>query len=151
MAHAYRPVLSYNEWTARVRCNEHEVGGSFSVLLFLGPIPERKEDWRRSPSYVGMHGVYTGGYGGYGGYQQLEIEDEGAREVEGYIKLNEALVKANLPRSLSDKDVVPYLRRHLDWRIQKVRSLFSLSCLLPFDACGLFLLETGDGSGDLTH
>ncbi|KAG8983088.1 hypothetical protein FRB94_008587 [Tulasnella sp. JGI-2019a] len=112
--------ISIIEWTARVRCNEHALGGSYSVLIFLGLIPEDPKDWRVSPSLVGMHGVYTDDSGGYGGYGSSgQGGNTVDREVEGYVKLNRALMRSGIP-SFKEEDVIPYLRDNLGWRIQKV-------------------------------
>ncbi|KAG8918495.1 hypothetical protein FRC02_002331, partial [Tulasnella sp. 418] len=101
------------EWSARIRCKEHALGGSYSVLLFVGPIPDEEKDWRISPSFVGIHGVYTG----YG------IPDNTADdvEVEGFVRLNKALVASSLS-SLGPEDVVPFLKSALGWRVQKISS-----------------------------
>ncbi|KAG8991426.1 hypothetical protein FRB94_012518 [Tulasnella sp. JGI-2019a] len=106
------------DWIARVRCNEHALGGSYSVLIFIGHVPEDSKDWRTSPSFVGTHGIYTDDSGGYGGYGSSGQDTNSVdRELEGYIKLNSALLRSGIP-SFKEEDVIPYLRENLDWRIQ---------------------------------
>ncbi|KAG9032090.1 hypothetical protein FRB95_001951 [Tulasnella sp. JGI-2019a] len=78
------------DWVTLV-CNEHALGGSHSVLIFVGPVPEDSKDWRVSP-FVGTHGIYTDDSGGYGVYgssgQSTSTVD---RESEGFIKFNRGI------------------------------------------------------------
>lgn len=120
------PELTFIEWVARVRCSEHALGGSYSVLIFLGPVPDFPDDWQASPYLVGMHGVYTYSSGGYGSVKEDKAGDEEDDEVEGFVELDDALLRSGVP-SLREADVAPYLHDHLDWRIQTVRRPASYS------------------------
>ncbi|KAG8940486.1 hypothetical protein FRC03_005440 [Tulasnella sp. 419] len=53
------------EWSARVRCKERALGGSYSVLIFIGSVPDNEEEWRVSPSLAGVHRVFTCFMDGY--------------------------------------------------------------------------------------
>lgn len=101
------------EWNACIRCNENEVGGSFSVLIFIGAVPDDPMQWMKSTSCVGVHDVFAG----YG-----ESRDEA--EVEGFVDLKEGLKKARIG-SLTPDVVVPFLKDELHWRVQNV-GLFSI-------------------------
>jgi tyrosinase len=37
------------EWTARIECNKFELGGSYSVLIFLGHVPDDPQEWQVLP------------------------------------------------------------------------------------------------------
>lgn len=126
-----KPIaISGTKWTARIRCNHHDLQGSFSVLLFIGDVPEDPKAWRRAPSYVGADNIFL-------------MEEEAKKQcancqgsdapadtqpvsyVEGYVHLNDALKKAELP-SLEADVVAPFLRTNLHWRVKWV-SLSSCS------------------------
>ncbi|KAG8919047.1 hypothetical protein FRC02_001965 [Tulasnella sp. 418] len=110
-------TLRIIEWSARVRCKVYALGSSYSVLVFIGPIPENKEDWRRSPSFVGMHAVYAGSRE----YERGSNDNADEEDIvsEGYVHLNTALIESGI-RSLLPEDVVPCLTSELGWRVQKV-------------------------------
>lgn len=108
-----------DEWTARIRCNENEVGGSFSVLFFIGVVPEDPKQWAKSASCVGVHDVFVG---------SGSIQDEA--EIEGFVDLNESLKKSGII-SLTPDAVVPFLKDELHWRVQNVRCIPDLYALSP--------------------
>ena len=110
------------DWTARVRVEEHELGMSFSVLLFLGDnIPENPADWQTSSAFTGAHHVYTTRGPVQGGRPRGGV-------VEGFVHLNRAIAKkrgTSSPGSFEPSVVEPYLKKELDWRVQKVVSRHS--------------------------
>jgi tyrosinase len=109
------------EWTTRVKVDENAVGGSFSVLIFLGTVPE-PDRWRDTPSYVGSVSAYTGGYGSYGSYGSGGPAGT-TNLIEGFVYLNENLASQLGSRKFDPETVVPYLTRNLDWRIEKVSKM----------------------------
>ncbi|KAJ7339997.1 tyrosinase [Mycena albidolilacea] len=103
------------EWTARVQVKKYEVGGSFSVELFLGDVPSDPAHWRTSPNFIGAHQVFAN-----------SVPDRCANcrthrdaEVEGFVHLNDGIVEHSGLDSLEPDVVVPYLKTDLHWRIQK--------------------------------
>lgn len=104
-------------WTTRIRCNDSEVGGSFSILIFIGEVPEDPKEWRKSSTFVGSEDIF--------GSEQSEANAN--LDVEGFVHLNHALAKHSASRSLDPKDVVPFLEHKLQWRVQKV-GISRLSC-----------------------
>jgi tyrosinase len=107
------------EWSVRIRCNEFELGGSFSVLIFVGTVPDDPKQWLTSPSCVGIHDVYAGS----------APRDSGSRgdcEVEGYVGLNRGLLEQLGAIELTPDVVVPYLKSELHWRVQSVS--YTLMC-----------------------
>ena len=107
------------EWTARIRCDEHELGGSFSVLIFLGEVPDDPKQWATSASCVGIHDVYT---------SRTSARDHSASqadaEVEGFVPLNEGLLEHSGANELTPDVVLPFLKNHLCWRVQDVSSVY---------------------------
>ncbi|KAI0821744.1 common central domain of tyrosinase-domain-containing protein [Trametes gibbosa] len=110
---ATAPVVLH--WSAHVTAKKFELGGSFCVLLFLGPAPDLPEDWRSSPSYVGEYAAF--------------VNSEPARcanclklgmgaLVGSNVSLNDAIIERAAVRSLDPSEVVPYLRRELCWRVE---------------------------------
>ncbi|KAG8930243.1 hypothetical protein FRC01_003111 [Tulasnella sp. 417] len=103
-------MTEYIDWTIRIRVNKFELNGSFSVLIFLGDIPDDPAEWMSSPSYVGAHRAFSGGYGS---------PDDPDAITEGFVHLNSAIAEKSGLSSFDPKEVVPYLKRQLGWRIQK--------------------------------
>jgi hypothetical protein len=100
---------AFTEWTANFVMKEHELGQSYTVLLFLGPVPPTATQWRTSPSLVGVYSAHTSG---------TPRPGEENAEIEGNIALTGALRRSDLTSS-NPEDVVPFLRRNLHWRVQK--------------------------------
>ncbi len=113
-------LREWDEWNARIHCKERALGESYSVLIFLGPVPAEQKEWRKSGSFVGMHGVYTGGgYGSGYGEGSNGPNEPGDDVTEGFVKLNQGL-KAHGIDARSTAAVVAYLKENLDWRVQRV-------------------------------
>ncbi|KAI1794956.1 hypothetical protein LXA43DRAFT_95688 [Ganoderma leucocontextum] len=91
-------------WSARVRVKKSELHRGSLVSIFLGSVPEDSREWFDAPSYVGPFATY------------------GVEEVltEGFVHLNDALSKNYSLRTFDPDDVTPYLKDHLDWRIQTI-------------------------------
>ncbi|KAJ7088146.1 hypothetical protein C8R44DRAFT_819547 [Mycena epipterygia] len=103
------------EWTARIQVKKYEVGGSFSVLLFLEAVPEDPTQWRTSPNFVGAHDVFAN-----------SVPDRSANgrthqdaETEGFVHLDEDIAEHSGLGSLEPDVVEPYLTHNLHWRVQK--------------------------------
>lgn len=98
------------QWSARIRCKEHALGGSYSVLLFLGPVPASPDEWMTAPSFAGTFDCFT---------SSGPIPDgQKDKEVQGFVDLSVGL-SYDLPELTAER-VVPYLRQNLHWRVQKV-------------------------------
>ncbi|KAL0064910.1 hypothetical protein AAF712_008166 [Marasmius tenuissimus] len=87
------------EWTARIHVKKYEVGGSFSIPLFVGSVPENPEEC--TPESCG---------------NCLTRLDN---IVEGFAHLNNALLTRSGLESLESSDVMPYLKENLHWRAAK--------------------------------
>ncbi|KAF9477261.1 hypothetical protein BDN70DRAFT_810991 [Pholiota conissans] len=99
------------EWTARIHSRKSECDSTYNVILFLGAVPKNPEEWLTSPNLVGKHSVLISSYrtGGRG----LDV-------TEGFVHLDNGIVKHSGLNSLEPNEVVPYLTRELDWRVQKI-------------------------------
>ena len=98
------------EWTARIEFQKYELGTSFSVLTFLGPVPDNPRELKTSPNYVG--GVHA--YVANRSQGDLTVQ-------EGFVHLNHGIFKhLGQTTSLEPNVIVPYLTKNLEWRVQKV-------------------------------
>ena len=103
------------EWTARIRCNQNELAGSFSVLIFIGNVPDDPKQWATSSSCVGFNDVYAG---------SASHEDA---EVEGFVPLNDGLLNHFGPSQLTPEVVAPFLKTELHWRVHNVSPVSHVS------------------------
>jgi tyrosinase len=102
------------DWTAQIQADQYELGSSYSVIIFLGHVPDNPRDWEISPNYVGSH------------YAPVESVPEGGERrrdkgviIEGFVHLNHAIAKHSGLHSFEPDVVVPYLTKNLDWRVLK--------------------------------
>lgn len=111
------PALnSFYDWTARIRVKKYALQGSFSVLIFLGEVPENPRSWRSSPSFVGAHHAFVNSAA-----EQCEnCRNQADLVIEGFVHLNTAIAQRSGLGSFEPAVVEPYLKRELSWRIQKV-------------------------------
>ena len=110
------------EWTARVEFKKYELGTSFSVLIFLGPVPENPREWRISPNYVGGTHAFVNSTAG----RCSNCNNQRDLVTEGFVHLNDAIAEHSGLGSLDPSVVEPYLTHNLHWRVQKVCGLFFL-------------------------
>ena len=108
------------EWTARVEFKKYELGASFSVLIFLGQVPENPREWLVSPNYVGGHHAFVNSAAG----SCANCSNQQDLVVEGFVHLNYAIAQDSGLGSLEPNVVEPYLTHNLQWRVQNVFSSF---------------------------
>lgn len=101
------------EWTARIRSGQCELGSTYMVIIFLGNVPNDPEEWLSCPEFVGKHSVLVSG-------RKYTRHSQGDDTTEGFVHLNNAIVKRSGLDSLEPEDVAPYLKENLNWRVQKV-------------------------------
>ena len=106
----------YWDWTARIHVKKYEVGGSFSVLLFLGTVPANPAEWRTSPHYVGAHHAFVNSTP----QRCANCRRQGDLVIEGFVHLNEAIARLSHLNSFDPSAVKPYLQQNLHWRVLKV-------------------------------
>lgn len=105
--------MAHNEWSVRVRTSKFALGGSYSVLVFLGDVPEDPSAWFKSTSYAGAHYVFSSGGGSGEGSDTL---------TQGFVSLDTSLAARSDLDPNNPKVVVPYLVNNVHWRVQKVSS-----------------------------
>lgn len=114
--HYVPPNQGLWDWTARVEFRKYELGVSFSVLVFLGQVPEDPNEWLVSPNFVGAHHAFVNTAAGH----CANCRNQGALVEEGFIHLNQAIAEHSGLSSLEPEVVEPYLTEQLQWRVQKV-------------------------------
>lgn len=110
----------YYDWTARIRSKKNELQSGYSVLIFLGTVPQNAAQWRSSTSYVGAHHIFANSVSG----QCANCTQNADLVVEGFVHLNEAIAGRSGLHSFSPEVVEPYLKQNLHWRVQKVTLAF---------------------------
>ncbi|KAI0712434.1 photo-regulated tyrosinase [Earliella scabrosa] len=106
----------YWEWTARIRFKKYALGCSFSVLLFLGEVPEDPAEWRMSPNYAGAHHAFVNS----APQRCANCRRQAELVIEGFVHLNEAIASHSGLGTFDPDAVKPYLQENLHWRVQKV-------------------------------
>lgn len=129
----------FYDWTARIEFKKYEFGTSFTVLLFLGPVPEDTEQWLVSPNFVGAHHAFVNSAAGH----CANCRNQGDVTVEGFVHLTKYISQhAGLP-SLNPDVIEPYLTKELHWRVLKVCLLFFTP--LPLSLCNQLITYSLDG------
>jgi len=117
------------DWSAKIHFKKYELGSSFSVLIFLGQVPEDPEEWVTSPNYVGAHYAFVNRSAARCANctNQIDIIDE------GFVHLNPAIAEHSGLGSFEPEVVHPYLEKELHWRVQKVwNDIFTLYNVLIY-------------------
>jgi tyrosinase len=107
-----------HDWTVRIHVKKYELRQSFTVLIFLGSVPDDPSQWRKASSYVGSHAAFANG----SAEQCANCRAQADVVTEGFVHLNRALGRHSGLSSYEPQVVSPYLRENLHWRVQGVRS-----------------------------
>jgi len=102
-------------WSARIRFNQYEIGGSFSVLLFILDVPSNPEEYYTSPNYVGAFHAFVN----TAAEECTNCQNHAAVGVEGFVQINDAILEHADQGSLDPDVVVPFLTKNLHWRVLK--------------------------------
>ena len=103
----------YSDWTARVTFDRTEVGRSFSVVFFLGSVPEDSSTWLTCPQFVGAHHAFVHSA------QCARCSQDKVME-EGFVSLNPAIADKSTFGSFLSELVAPWLKNELQWRVRAV-------------------------------
>lgn len=116
-------VPKWYNWSVRIRVRKFELGRSFTVLIFLGNVPENPAEWYTCQQMVGRNHVFANSAPG---------NCENCRRQsniihEGFVHLNRGFARlapqVRLP--CAPDVVVPYLKENLNWRVIDVSHYFS--------------------------
>jgi tyrosinase len=117
-------ALQRLDWFIRIRFKKFQLKQSYSILFFLGPVPEHVEQWRSSPYLVGCHCGFVNSQP-----QQCDNCQENIDVItEGFIYLDDSLEQLGYGQK-TEEQIEKFIRDELRWRIQKVKlpSFSSLS------------------------
>ncbi|KAG8876840.1 hypothetical protein FRB97_003840 [Tulasnella sp. 331] len=103
------------DWVARIQTKKYELGGSFSVVIFIGDFPEDPRQWRTSRAYVGAHHAFVNSNAS----RCENCRNQQEIVSEGFVHLDEWLAAHSGLGSFEPHVVEPYLKQNLHWRIQK--------------------------------
>ncbi|KAK2467606.1 hypothetical protein APHAL10511_000461 [Amanita phalloides] len=114
-------------WSVRIRSKKFELGRSFSVLVFLGDVPEDPNQWASSRNLVGAHHVVTNSAIEYCHNCLANI---GAIN-EGFVHLNRYLLSTRPFSGVLDPlNLSSFLSDQLQWRVMDNRRIPVQLCFL---------------------
>ncbi|KAH9969746.1 hypothetical protein BC827DRAFT_1277089 [Russula dissimulans] len=103
-----------HDYSARIHFKKYELGGSFSVLIFLGEVPKDPSQWRKCDSFVGAHYAFVNSAASQCG----NCKNQADVYSEGFVHLNSVIAKRSGLSSYEPEQVLPYLKEKLYWRVQ---------------------------------
>ncbi|KAI0330497.1 tyrosinase [Cubamyces sp. BRFM 1775] len=104
------------EWTVRIRVKKYTLGRSFSVLIFLGSVPEHPDEWITSPTYVGAHHAFVNSVP----QRCANCVRRTSVTIEGFVHLNEAISRHTSAHFFEPEVMKWYLQRELSWRVRRM-------------------------------
>ena len=118
-AHAPAPealtALQRLDWFIRIRVKKFQLGQSFTVLFFLGSVPEHVDQWRLSPHLIGSYSEFVNSDPEH----CANCRDSASIITEGFIDLDDSLERLGFAHK-SEQEIETHLQHELHWRIQKV-------------------------------
>jgi len=108
-------LQTVDEWSVSVKCKKFELGGSFSVFIFLGEVPADPKQWLTDPAFAGTFDVFANETPEECG----NCIDRADQILHGFVYVNDAILKRSGKDSLDPRVVLPYLKSNLNWRVQK--------------------------------
>ncbi|KAI0318086.1 common central domain of tyrosinase-domain-containing protein [Amylostereum chailletii] len=104
------------DWTARIRFKKYQLGGSFSVLIFLGDVPDDPLEWRICSSFVGAYHALANSAAG----RCANCRRQRDLVIEGFVHLSPTMAERSGFGALKAQQALPFLGQHLSWRLQRV-------------------------------
>ncbi|KAF2420770.1 Di-copper centre-containing protein [Tothia fuscella] len=101
------------DYVANIRASKNSIGESYNIHIFLGDFTPNTYDWAKDPNLVGTHGVFA--------KKLAPIGDP--IHVAGSVMLKKTLrqhYEQGKISGLTEDIVIPYLQKHLHWRVQKM-------------------------------
>jgi tyrosinase len=113
---------NFRDWIANVTLGKFSLGGSGSVMFFLGPvsqIPEDVSEWDTSPICVGGYDIFANNNPeSCKNCKELQAKNI---QVGGTVFLTEALIAHEIP--LVGHRPEQYLTENLNWRCKNTRNV----------------------------
>lgn len=107
------------DWRVRVLTPKYKLGGPYSILFFLGPVPDQESQFRNAETLIGSVEVFANNRvdrcANCRGHSDLTYE--------GLVYLNHALSRSPI-HEYNPSEVVPYLKQNLHWRVTQVCLFF---------------------------
>jgi len=114
------------DWRVRILTPKYKLGGSYSVLVFLGGVPEQVSEWRNSEELVGSVEVFANSAAG----ACENCRNHPDLTYEGVVYLNHVLARSSL-QSFEPQVISPYLKDNLHWRVLQKGKVIDIPTQLP--------------------
>jgi tyrosinase len=118
----------YYDWTARVEFKKNELLTSFTVLFFVGEVPDDPQSWLVSSNLVGTYHAFVNS----AARRCANCRDQSDLVVEGFVHLNRGIERLSKLPNFESGRVSEYLQdpSNLKWRVQRVILVHLLSQLI---------------------
>ena len=117
-------ALQRLDWFIRIRVKKFQLKQSFTILFFLGTVPDDVAQWRPSPHLIGSHSEFVNSDPEH----CANCKDNANIITEGFIDLDDSLERLGLGNS-TEEEIEKYIKDEIHWRIQLVSRQKSLSSL----------------------
>lgn len=108
-------ALQRLDWFIRIRVKKFQLGQSFTILFFLGAVPEDVAQWRTSPHLIGSHSEFVNSDPEHCANCKENID----AITEGFIDLDDSLERLGLGHK-TEEEIEKYIHDEIHWRIQRV-------------------------------
>ncbi|KAH9484704.1 Tyrosinase [Psilocybe cubensis] len=104
------------EWSVRVECEKYEVGGSFSLYVFMSKeVPSNHTEWLFHPSFAGTFDVFANP----NPEKCANCTAHADQTIKGFIHINKKYLERSKKKTLDPEVVIPYLKEHISWGVIK--------------------------------
>jgi tyrosinase len=106
------PIGRKWDWAANIVAERMGLGGSFTVYVFLGKVPEDSSSWGTAKSLIGTFSIFA----------SKRMTAESGSLVSGSVSLTATLVEQIMGGYLKGLDAVvvePFLAKELTWAVKK--------------------------------
>jgi Tyosinase C-terminal domain len=101
----------------RIRVKKFQLKQGFTILIFLGSVPDDVAQWRSSSHLVGSHS----GFVNSDPERCVNCRENADLITEGFIDMGNALERMDYSHK-SEQEIEEFIHDKIDWRIQKVSS-----------------------------
>jgi len=103
------------DWFIRIRAKKYQLKQSFTVLFFVGQVPNDAAHYRSSPNLIGSHVEFVNS----DPERCANCKDSANSITEGFIELDTALERLG-HGAKTEQEIEKYLQDNLHWRIQRI-------------------------------